>query len=129
MYKGSMTKIADAALATQHLLVKVGSDADHIAVMAAVTNVPVGTCDDTPGADESAAVRLLGSFPGTITMVAKEAISAGEQVFADATGKVTDLPAGAGTYFCVGTALEAATADGNEIEVDACIPFPVTVAG
>lgn len=129
MYKGSMTKIADAALTTQHLLVKVGSDADHIAVMAAVTDVPVGTCDDTPALGESAAVRLLGSYPGTITMVASEAVSAGEQVFADAAGKVNDLPAAAATYFCVGTALTAASDDGDEIEVDACIPYPVVVTG
>jgi len=128
MYPGSLTRLADAALSTQHLLVKVGSDADHIAVMAAVTDVPIGTCPDTPAAAEtSAAVHLLGSYPGTITMVASEAVSAGEQVFAAATGKVNDLPAAAGTYFCVGTAINAASADGDEIEVDACIPYPVVV--
>ena len=127
-HKRSLTRLSDAALATENLLVKVGSDADHIAVMAAVTDVPIGAVPDTPAAaEEEVAVNLLGAASETIEMVAKEAISAGEQVFADATGKVTDLPAGAGTYCCVGTALVAAAADGDEIEVDPCIPFPVVV--
>lgn len=127
MYRGSMTKLADAALSTQHLLVKFGSDSDHLAVMAAVTDVPIGTCPDTPEAGEAAAVLLLGAAEETRTMVAAEAIDLGERVFADAAGKVTDLPAAAGTYFCVGRALEAATDDGDEIQVDPCSPYPVTV--
>jgi len=127
MYKGSMTKIADAALATQHLLVKVGSDVDHIAVMAAVTDVPIGTCPDTPALGDSAAVLLLGCADETRTMVADEACAAGVRVYAADDGKVHDLPAGAGTYFCVGTALTAASDDGDEIQVDTCVPYPVVV--
>jgi len=128
MYKGTMTKIADAALSTQHLLVKVGSDAAHVAVMAAVTDVPIGTVPDTPALGDSCAVRLLGSHDGTITMVASEACAAGVRVYANNAGKVNDLPAAAATYFCVGTALTAAAADGDEIEVDPCIPYPVVVS-
>jgi hypothetical protein len=127
MYPGSLTKTADAALATQHLLVKFGTADTNIAV-AGVADAPIGACVDTPAADESAAVHLLGSYPGSITMVASEAITAGERVFAAASGKVSDLPAAAADYFCVGTALESASADGDEIEVDACVPFTVTVS-
>jgi hypothetical protein len=127
MYPGSLTKTADAALATQHLLVKFGSDASHIAV-AGATDAPIGTCVDTPAADESAGVHLLGSYPGSVTMVASEAVTAGERVFAAASGKISDLPAAAADYFCVGVALESASADGDEIEVDACVPFTVTVS-
>lgn len=127
-HKRSMTRLSDAALATENLLVKVGSDADHIAVMAAVTDVPIGAVPDTPAAaEEEVAVNLLGAAPETIEMVAGEAIAAGVRVYAGADGKVTDLPAGAGTYFCVGTALVAAAEDGDEIEVDPCIPYPVVV--
>jgi hypothetical protein len=123
-----MTRLSDAALATEHLLVKVGSDADHVAVMAAVTDVPVGTVPDTPGAaEEEVAVNLLGAASETLEMIAGEAVAAGVRVFAAADGKVNDLSAVAGTYFCVGTALEAAAADGDEIEVDPCIPYPVVV--
>ncbi|QBG47829.1 hypothetical protein EGM51_10655 [Verrucomicrobia bacterium S94] len=127
MYQGSMTKIADAALSTQHLLVKFGSDADHIAV-AGASDAPIGTCADTPAADDSAAVHLLGSFPGSITMVASETIEAGERVFAAAGGEVSTLPEANGDYFCVGVALTGG-GDGDEIEVDSCVPFTVTVSG
>lgn len=112
MYQGSMTKIADAALATQHLLVKFGSDADHIAVAGAADKA-IGTCADTPAADEAAAVHLLGSFPGSVTMIASGTIAVGADVFAAASGKV----AATGTIL-VGRALTAGVASG-ELEVDA----------
>lgn len=126
-HKRSITRLSDAALATENLLVKVGSDASHVAVMAAVTDVPIGAVPDTPAAaEEEIAVNLLGAASETIEMVADGEVLAGERVFAGADGKVTDLPAAAGTYFCVGTALTGATDD--EIEVDPCVPYPVTVA-
>ncbi len=128
-HKGSITRIADAAIATRNLLVKVGSTANHIAVMAAVTNVPIGVCIDKPGIGDEIAVKLLGCADETLEMVAGEAIGAGVRVFAGASGKVTLLPAGAGTYFCVGTAITAAGADADPIEVDPCIPYPVVVTG
>jgi hypothetical protein len=126
-HKGSITRIADAAIATLNLLVTVGSDADHFAVMAAVTNVPIGVCIDTPDADDEVAIALLGCADETREMVAGEAIAAGVRVFAGADGKITDEPAAAGTYFCIGTAITAAAADGDPIEVDTCVPYPVTV--
>jgi hypothetical protein len=116
MYTGSMTKIADAAQSTKHLLVKFGSDADHIAVNGA-SDKAIGTCPDTPAAGDSAAVLLLGCANQSRTMVASEAISAGADVFAAAGGKV----ASTGTVK-VGVALQAAAADGDEIEVDPCVP-------
>jgi len=126
MYQGTLTKIADAAQTTQHLLVKFGSAATHIAI-AGVADAPIGTCPDTPALGDSAAVNLLGCAHESITMVASEAIAVGVRVFAAADGKVSDLPAGAGDYFCVGVALTAATADEDEIEIDPCVPFTVTV--
>jgi len=128
MFQGTMTKIADAAQATKHLLVKFGSAATHIAVNGVAT-APIGTCPDTPALGDSAAVLLLGSASESITMVASEAITVGSRVFAAADGEISDLPAGAGTYFCVGVALEAAAADQDEIQVDPCIPFSVVVSG
>jgi hypothetical protein len=126
-HKGSITRIADAAIATLNLLVKVGSDASHIAVMAAVTDVPIGVCMDTPAAGDEIAIGLFGCADETRELVAGEAIGAGVRVYAGATGKVTLLPAAAGTYFCVGTAITAAGDDGDLIEVDTCVPYPVTV--
>lgn len=129
-HKRSLSRLSDAALSVENLLVKVGSDASHVAVMAAVTNVPIGTVPDTPSAAEQVvAVNLLGATDETVEMVAAEAISAGVRVFAGATGKVTLLPEAAGTYFCVGVAVAAAAADGDDIEVASCIPFEVVVSG
>ena len=126
MYKGSMTKQADAAHSVQYLLVVSGSDADHIAI-ADGTAAPMGTCPDTPAAEELTPVLLLGCANESRTMVAAEAIDIDVDVFAAADGKIVDLPAGAGTYYCVGKSLEAATEDGDEIQVDPCKPYPVVV--
>jgi len=127
MFQGSMTKIADAAQSIQHLLVKFGTDANHIAI-AGVADSPIGVCPDTPALGDSVAVKLLGCAKESLTMVASEAIAVGVRVFAAADGKISDLPAGAGTYFCIGVALEAAGADAAEIQVNSCVPFSVTVA-
>ena len=54
---------------------------------------------------------------GTIEMTAAGAISVDAEVYAAADGKVQALPAGAGTYRRIGLAIEAATADGDIIEV------------
>lgn len=128
MYQGSMTKIADAAQSIQHLLVKIGSAATHIAV-AGVADKPIGVCPDTPALGDSAAVLLLGCAKESLTMVASEAMAtAGVRVFAAANGKISLLPAAAGTYYCVGQLLTTAAADGSEVQVDPCIPFEVVVS-
>lgn len=127
MYQGSMTKIADAAQSIQHLLIKFGTDAAHIAI-AGVADSPIGVCPDTPALGDSASVLLLGMQKESVKMVASKAIAVGVRVFAAANGKVSDLPAGAGTYFCVGVALTASGADADEIQVNSCVPFSVTVA-
>lgn len=57
---------------------------------------------------------LLRTAAGTTPMVAAAAISAGATVFTAANGKVSNTATGA---FQVGIALEAATADGDIIEV------------
>lgn len=125
---GRITKLADAAIASRWLLVKFGTDADHVDLCGA-TDVPIGVCTDEPEAAEDAtAVDLLGAAPGTTLMVASEAITAGELVFTAASGKVQDLPAGAGTYYQVGRALNAAGADGDLVEVAPCFPLATVVS-
>ena len=59
-------------------------------------------------------VRLT-SAPGTTKMIAVEALAVGAAVHTEASGKVQDTAAA--TSFLVGTALTAATADGDIIEV------------
>ena len=59
-------------------------------------------------------VKLRGAS-GTHKMIAVEALAIGATVYTEASGKVQDTAAA--TSFIVGTALEAATADGDIIEV------------
>lgn len=126
-HAGSISKKADAA-ADEFTLVKIGSDADHVAA-AGAADIPIGVLRSVPtAAEDEVTVDLLGAAPSTVKMIASEAISAGERVFAAASGKIQDLPAGAGTYYQVGVALTAADADGDIIEVDPCVAVATVVS-
>lgn len=125
---GRITKKADAALATRYLLVKVGSDVDHIAV-AGAADIPLGVALDEPAAAEDlCAVQLLGTAGRTIPMVASAAITLDDFVVAAANGKIRTLPGTTGTYYIIGRALKAAAADGDLIEIDPCFPIQRVVA-
>lgn len=124
---GVLAKKADAALTVRHYLVKVGSDADHVAVIAAASDEPLGVCiDEAEAAEDPVSVKLLGACKGTVLMVANETITAGEDVYSGTDGRVQDLPASVGTYWKVGRSVTASTAD-LEIEVEPCTPRKVVV--
>lgn len=126
-HEHSVTRTNDAAITLRHLLWKKGAG-DGTVALAGATDVPLGTIDNvTTGTAERQSVLLLGKG-GTKKMVAAGAIGAGARVFAAASGKVQALPAGAGTYKCVGTALTATAADADVLEVNDHAPFDVTVA-
>ncbi len=113
-HENARSYFADAALTVRYLLVAVGTDAEHCAI-AAADSIPIGTVPDTVAtadiASESKAVELLGISNKTMLMVPSEALSAGEEVYTAADGKIQDLPTGAGTYYSVGYALEVGAAD------------------
>jgi predicted RecA/RadA family phage recombinase len=124
---GIISQKADAALATRHYLVKVGSDANHVAVIAAASDEPMGVCiDEAEAAEDDVSVKLLGACKGTVLMVANETITAGEDVYSGTDGRVQDLPGTAGTYWKVGRSVTASTAD-LEIEVEPCLPRKLVV--
>jgi hypothetical protein len=110
--------VAAGAIA-QHLRVKTTG----ALAVAGATDVELGTMEIPATAAGPATVRLRNA-PGTAKMVANAAITAGLPVYAAAGGKV----APSGTVI-VGTALEAATADLDVIEVlrtaDTVSPFGV----
>jgi hypothetical protein len=125
-HDSSVTRTNDAAISARHLLWKKGAGDTTVAVNTAA-DIPLGTIDNIEtGTGLRQSVLLLGKG-STKKMVASEAITAGEQVFGAAAGKVQDLPTAAGTYYCVGTALTAAGADGDVLEVQDCVPFAVVV--
>lgn len=122
---GCITKKADAAQATRHVLVKIGSDIDHVAVTTAATEIPLGVTDDeASAAEEYLNVQLLGVRPGTVLIVGTA--TAGDMVTAAASGYCATLSASSGTYYICGRALNTATAD--LIEVQHCFPIQRVVA-
>ena len=102
----------DEAIA-QYARVKL--DNDGKITTAALTDKEIGTATEaTFAAGEVVAVRLR-TATGTHKMIAVEALAAGATVYTETAGKVQDTAQA--TAFQVGTALEAATADGDVIEV------------
>jgi hypothetical protein len=118
---GRINLKADAAITERYRMVKRGSDANHFAITAAITDVPLGVCIDEPAAAEaSATIQLLGSCKETILMRAAAAIAQDALLEATANGRVQTLTVTTGTHFCVGRALQAAANAGDPVEVDPC---------
>jgi hypothetical protein len=120
---GVITRKADAAISTRYLIGKIGTDAAHVDLCGA-SDIPLGVIEDeASAAEELVPVKLFGSGQGTSLVVASAAISAGAFVVPATGGKVRTLPATTGTYYIIGRALQAAGADGDQLEID---PIPVT---
>lgn len=94
---------------------RVKLDADGKITTAGLTDKGIGVATRaTFAAGETVNVKL-NSAPGTFKMIASEALAAGAIVYSEASGKVQDTAQA--TSFQVGVAMEAATADGDVIEV------------
>lgn len=121
--EGVKTYKTDAAFSSRFLLVKVGSDVDHIDVCGA-SDIPLGiNTDSAAAAEEEVAIALFGAAEGTRRVVASAAITLGDMVVAAASGKVKTLPGSAGTYYIIGRAIKAAAADGDVIEIAPTFPI------
>ncbi|PTY02580.1 hypothetical protein DB346_08510 [Verrucomicrobia bacterium LW23] len=122
VHHGSVTRKTDAALASRYLLVKPGSDADHVAVTG-VSDIPHGIAqDEATAAEEDVAVNLLGCAKSTQLGVASGTVTVGDLLVPAASGAVRTLPASAGTYYIIGRAL-ATVATTELVEFD---PYPPT---
>jgi len=127
---GRITRKCDAILTAANLLVKYGSDADHVAITAANTDKPVGlTYAATDAIEDDVGLALLGKGSDTKLAVAGAAIANGAELSPDADGKVITLPTAGGTYWVIGTAVGAADAEDDPIEVNDCKPYSVVVSG
>jgi hypothetical protein len=121
---GNITKKADAAQALRHVLVKIGSDIDHVAVTTANTENPIGVCDDeAAAAEDNVNVQILGAKPGTILVRAHAAIDAGDLLVPAADGRVQTIDGlSSVSVYIVGRALNAATTQDDLVEMAPCLP-------
>lgn len=115
---GVLPLTTEATFATRYLLAQKGTAADGIIINVANTR-PWGVCLDEPTSGDKAAVALLGATPGTLKMVADDAVAVGAKIYTRAAGKVGAHATGA---YLVGRAITAAAADGDIIEVAHCFP-------
>jgi hypothetical protein len=126
---GKITRKCDAALA-DGVVVKAGTDDNHVAVATAATENPIGVATSaTDAAEDDVGVELF-SAPGTKKGVALAAIAVGARLCAATAGKVQTLPTTVnGTYYVIGRAITAAAAAADEIEYEGCVPYPVVISG
>lgn len=125
-HESVLSRIAEGAIATPHLLVKIGTAPGSQVIVSDAGDLPMGAAQDDAVDGARVAVELLGQG-ATRLLVASEAITAGERVYTADDGKIQDEPAVAGTYYWIGTAKTAATTDGDEIEVATIEPIKVVV--
>lgn len=112
-YVDSQTKAFTAAgTIKQYARVTLGSGGTITEAGLAVKEI--GTAMEPAVSGETISVRLR-TAKGTHKMIAIEALAAGATLYTETDGKVQDTAAS--TSFQLGTALEAATADGDIIEV------------
>lgn len=123
---GKRTVYFDEAVTTKNLLMKAGTDSDHVAICGA-SDTPKGFCPDEGAAGDEGELRMLGGAPSETGLgVASGAIAADDRLVPAAGGKVKTLPSAAGTYWVVGKAIKAA-ADGETVELVESFPHQVTV--
>ena len=121
---GRVTRTLNNAVATRYLLAKAGTAPATEADLSTANTRPVGYFTDTGAAGDSIAVQLFGSAKSTAVGVASGAITAGDVICTDASGKIQTEPTSAGTYYIIGRALTATSADGDLLEY-APIAFPI----
>lgn len=81
----------------------------------AANDAAIGVALDGAKNGDIVPVAILGNYTGTVEIKAGGAIAAGVQVAANGTAT------GAGTDVIIGRALEAATAEGDVIEIAHCV--------
>lgn len=115
--KSPITLTTGAAVSAKRLVQLSSGEAIHNIA----TTTPIGVTQYAAADNTAVSVRLL-TEAGTIEMTASGIISLGADVYAAAAGKVSALPTTGGSYFKIGICMEAATADGDIIQI---LPFEV----
>jgi hypothetical protein len=129
---GAITRLTDGVVSTRYLLMSAGTDASHVTICP-IASLPIGVAtDEASAAEKSIALETFGAAKRTLLCVASAATNANAKVYTAGAGKVSNLPTfSASTITCyeVGTALTAAGADGDVIEVDPELPRKFTIGG
>jgi hypothetical protein len=117
----NITKLTDAAITGRYKVVKFGSDAAHVAIIAAATDVPLGICsDEASGAELPVNVGVFGGSVGTKKVLLGGTVAAGDEL-SSSNGTAIKLPTATGTYYPFGRAL-AAGVSGETIEFQPGLP-------
>lgn len=103
---------ADAAIA---LYQRVKLDSDGKVTVAGLADLDIGTAVKPAFAAGDLVTVKLRTASGTHKMIVSEAVDAGALLYTESDGEVQDTAQA--TAFAIGTALEAATADQDVIEV------------
>jgi hypothetical protein len=94
--------------------------------VAANDGVPCGVAMGDADSGDEVGVQSLGGADRTVVAIASAAVAVNAILIADST-KVKTLPTAGGTYYIVGTALTAADADGDKVEMAPCAPVKIVV--
>lgn len=128
-HDGVVTRQAQTAISSKHLLGTVGSNGDGFVQVASVSDAPLYVMpDEAAEAGDPIACIILGAVGQTVRMAAADEIGAGSEVFVTSGGKVEALPDSPGTYFVVGRALTSTETDGDLLEVASCVCRKVVIA-
>lgn len=120
-WPGNKTFLSDVTLASRYLLVKFGSDANHI-TLAGAADKPLGVAtDEVIAVNDPVDIDFFGSAHETKLMQASGVITVGDFLMPAANGQVATMSVSAGTYYCVGRALNSTTTAGDFVQVD---PMP-----
>ena len=127
---GNIDKLADAAISLRHVLVKIGSDVDHVAVTTANTEIPLGVANDEPAAAEDHVnVQLFSAKQGTLLVRAHAAITAGDFIVPAAAGRAQTLTGlSSVTTYIVGIAINTVTTQDDLVEFIPCVPTQRVIA-
>jgi hypothetical protein len=125
-HAGYLTVTAASAFTSKYLLAKADSTAGEVDVCGA-SDCPVGVATDDADEGDPLAIKILGVSPQSILVTANGAIAAESYLYAAANGEVQSEPTAAGTYYLIGRALGAATAAGDHIEAETCVPVKLIV--
>ncbi len=125
-HAGYVTVTAASAFSGKYLLAKADATAGEVDPCGA-SNCPVGIATDEADEGDPLALKILGVNPQSVLVTASGALAAGAYLYTAANGEVQGEPTTAGTYYLVGRALTAATAAGDLIEAETCVPVQLIV--